>query len=138
MKITRKQFTKYSPHLDKSCNAAERLFNSSKIIPKAWKREYRFLNKRKHRFDFAWPDDLIYIEIGGSINPYVMTRHQTGSGFLKDCEKYALAAHRGWRGIQIPNALVDDGRALWFAEGFWIKTRRTNLLEFQFHDLNID
>ncbi len=63
-------------------------------------REYRFDPTRKWRFDFAWPEEKVAVELegmgrkgkgwGGSGG------HQTVAGFSADCEKYNAAAELGW------------------------------------------
>lgn len=57
--------------------------------------EYKFLDDRKFRFDFAIPDLLIAIEIEGGI--WTGGRHTRGAGYRKDMEKYNLATVEGWR-----------------------------------------
>ena len=58
-------------------------------------KEYKFLKKRKFKFDYAFPDDMLAIEIEGGI--WTSGRHIRAVGFLKDMEKYNLAAANGWR-----------------------------------------
>lgn len=58
-------------------------------------REYRFHPTRKWRFDLAWPDSMVALEIEGAV--WVQGRHTRGSGFAKDMEKYNAAALLGWR-----------------------------------------
>jgi len=60
-------------------------------IPKT---EYRFLKKRKFRFDFAWPDRMIAMEVEGGV--WSGGRHTTGKGYTRDLEKYNLATLHGW------------------------------------------
>lgn len=57
--------------------------------------EYKFLGDRKFRFDFAWTDKLLAMEVEGGV--WVNGRHTRGSGFVKDMEKYNLATINGWR-----------------------------------------
>ena len=56
--------------------------------------EYRFHPTRRWRFDIAFPDWKIAIEIEG-ITPNV-GRHQRMGGYEKDCEKYNAAQLLGW------------------------------------------
>lgn len=58
--------------------------------------EYRF-SKRMFRFDWAIPNDLIYIEFDGSFGK---TRHGTMTGLARDNEKFNLAVTLGWRGFR--------------------------------------
>lgn len=57
------------------------------------KSEYRFLETRRWKFDFAWPEFGIALEVEGSPG---MGRHTRPAGFLADCDKYNTAAMLGW------------------------------------------
>lgn len=60
--------------------------------------EHRFHDKRKFRFDYAWPDIKVAIEIDG-INYSSSgghTRHQQAGGYMRDREKDNLAIELGW------------------------------------------
>lgn len=56
--------------------------------------EYRFAPPRKFKFDFAWPDYKVAVEMEGGT--YTGGRHTRPKGFENDCEKYNLAAEGGW------------------------------------------
>jgi len=56
--------------------------------------EYRFHKKRLWRFDYAFIQEKIAIEIEGGA--YTNGRHTRGSGFIKDMEKYNAANVLGW------------------------------------------
>ena len=58
-------------------------------------REYRFHPMRQWRFDFAWPEHRVAVEIDGGM--FVHGRHQRGPQFAKDCEKLNQATLLGWR-----------------------------------------
>jgi len=57
--------------------------------------QYRFAPPRRFRFDFAWPQCRAAVEMEGIIS--AKSRHLTIGGYSKDCEKYNLAAEKGWR-----------------------------------------
>lgn len=57
--------------------------------------ELVFAPPRKWRFDFAFPDKMIAVEIEGGV--WSGGRHRRPIGFIKDMEKYNAAALRGWR-----------------------------------------
>mgnify|MGYP005844091629 FL=1 len=59
--------------------------------------EYRFHDTRKWRFDFAWPDYKVALEVEGGVFNSGPTGHTSISGFLKDVEKYNTATMMGWR-----------------------------------------
>lgn len=72
--------------------------------------EHRFHVARQWRMDFAWPRELVYLEIEGGV--WTSGRHTRGSGFLTDMEKYNTAACMGWRGIRVtPENLFSDETA---------------------------
>lgn len=73
-------------------------------------REYRFHEKRKWRFDFAIPALKIAVEIEGGT--WGKSRHTTGSGFEKDCEKYNSATEFGWRVLRYTSKHVKSGEAI--------------------------
>ncbi len=75
-----------------------------------YEREYKFHPVRKWRFDFAWTDIQLAVEVEGAT--WAQGRHTRGSGFEKDCEKYNTAVLLGWRVLRVPSGWVDDGRAL--------------------------
>lgn len=62
-------------------------------------REHRFHPKRRWRFDFAWPDLKVAVEVEGGI--WRGGRHQTPSGYRADCEKYNAATLLGWRVLRL-------------------------------------
>src|SRR5579872_1223858 len=72
--------------------------------------EYRFAPPRRWRFDFAWPEDLLAVEIEGGI--WNRGRHVRPRGYEKDCEKYNAAALAGWRVFRVTTPMLRDGRAL--------------------------
>jgi hypothetical protein len=57
--------------------------------------EYEFSPPRKWRFDFAWPDFDVALEVDGGI--WLSGRHTRGAGYVKDMEKFNEAACLGWR-----------------------------------------
>jgi len=72
--------------------------------------EYRFDNTRRWRFDFAWPEKLVSVEIEGGI--YRGGRHTSIKGFTADCEKYNAAALQGWQVLRFTPQHVKSGYAL--------------------------
>jgi very-short-patch-repair endonuclease len=59
------------------------------------KREYEFCPGRKWRFDFAWIEQKLAVEVEGG--NWSGGRHTRGRGFEQDCEKYNAAILMGWR-----------------------------------------
>lgn len=58
-------------------------------------REFRFHPRRKWRFDFAWPQILVAVEIEGGV--WSGGRHSGGAGMAADCDKYNAAVALGWK-----------------------------------------
>jgi very-short-patch-repair endonuclease len=58
-------------------------------------REYFFKPGRRWRFDFAWPDLKVAVEIEGGL--WVKGRHNTATGMLNDMDKYNEAVVGGWK-----------------------------------------
>lgn len=58
-------------------------------------REYCFSKQRKFRFDFAYPNKKLAIEISGNI--WHRGGHSSGKGLIRDAEKNNLAILEGWR-----------------------------------------
>ncbi len=75
-----------------------------------FEREYRFAPPRRWRFDFAWTEIRLALEIEGGT--WVTGRHNRPTGFAKDLEKYNTAAVMGWRLLRVTPAQVTDGTAL--------------------------
>jgi len=72
--------------------------------------EFKFHPIRKWRADFAIPSRMILIEIEGGV--WVGGRHQTGTGFSADCEKYSHAALLGYLVFRFTSAMVKSGEAI--------------------------
>jgi hypothetical protein len=71
-------------------------------------REHKFDEKRRWRFDYAWLERMIALEVEGGV--WTGGRHTRGAGFLKDIEKYNRAAVLGWRLLRVtPDKLVSAG-----------------------------
>ena len=62
-------------------------------------REHRFHPARKWRADFAHLPSRTLIEIEGGA--WVGGRHNRGSGFTADAEKYLEAVLQGWRVVRL-------------------------------------
>lgn len=79
--------------------------------------EHRFHALRGWRFDFAWPDRRLALEVEGGIGArYATGRHATGQGFTADTRKYNEAALAGWRVLRVTGEQVKSGEALGWLE----------------------
>jgi hypothetical protein len=68
-------------------------------------KEYRVVPDRKWRFDYAYPELKIGIEVHGGI--WTRGGHTRGSGFIKDREKFNRAAIAGWLVLEFPIITTD-------------------------------
>lgn len=72
--------------------------------------EYKFHVERRWRFDYAWPDYHVALEVEGGV--WTGGRHTRGVGFVKDMEKYNAAAVQGWRIIRCQPAELSKTKTL--------------------------
>jgi hypothetical protein len=72
-------------------------------------REFMFHRKRKWRFDLAWPELLIAVEIEGGI--WSGGRHVRGEGYEADCEKYNEAQLAGWMVLRFTPRMIKKDKA---------------------------
>lgn len=68
--------------------------------------EYRFHPIRKWRFDMAWPEHKLAIEIDGG--SFVRGGHNRGAQQHKDHEKQNVATSLGWRVLRFATKAMDD------------------------------
>lgn len=68
-------------------------------------KEYHFHPARRWRFDFAWPDQKVAVEIDGLLWTG-KGRHQTVEGYMLDAEKLEAALVLGWRVYPVPGPWV--------------------------------
>lgn len=74
-------------------------------------REYVFASPRKWRFDFAWSDYKIAVEIEGGIYSS-RSGHRSYTGIKRDIEKYNEAALLGWLVIRVTREMIESGAAI--------------------------
>lgn len=73
-------------------------------------REYQFHPARRWRFDFAFPGEMVAVEIEGGT--WSGGRHTRGSGYLGDIEKYNMASLLGWHIYRFTTEMVRSGAAI--------------------------
>lgn len=73
-------------------------------------REHSFCMHRDWRFDYAWPDFRIALELEGGT--FAGGRHSTGAGMRADMEKYNEAALRGWLVLRCETSKARSARVL--------------------------
>lgn len=101
----------------------EHLLTVYQMIPAPFG-EYRFAYPRRWRFDFAWPDALVAVELEGG--HFVSGRHSRGVGFRQDCDKYNAAVLAGWRVLRFTSDhLANDPAGA--IDGLWRLLGRPSL-----------
>jgi very-short-patch-repair endonuclease len=78
-------------------------------------REHKFHPSRRWKFDFAFPDRKVAVEVEGGV--WSNGRHTRGSGYIADCEKYNAAAALGWFVFRFDGGAVKSGEAIKFMLG---------------------
>lgn len=61
--------------------------------------EHQFHAERKWRFDFAFLEERVALEVEGGI--FIQGRHARGTGIAADIEKYNSAALLGWTVLRV-------------------------------------
>ena len=80
-------------------------------------REFIFHPVRRWRFDLAWPERKLALEVDGVVyHEAGKGRHQTVSGVEQDCNKFNEALLLNWRILRVTQAQVKSGEALAFIE----------------------
>ncbi|MCI0656859.1 MAG: hypothetical protein L0170_07285 [Acidobacteria bacterium] len=65
---------------------------------------------RKWRFDFAFPEYHVAVEVHGGT--WSGGRHTRGAGFEADCQKHNGAIMHGWLPLKFTARMVKDGTAI--------------------------
>jgi very-short-patch-repair endonuclease len=79
--------------------------------------EHVFHPERKWRFDFAFLDIKLAIEVDGGTT-WGKSRHSYGTGFDNDCIKRNTAQAMGWKVFNFSAGLIKSGQAIMFVEDF--------------------
>lgn len=77
-------------------------------------REWRFHPRRRWRFDLAFVEQRVAVEVDGGA--FSGGRHTSGPGFREDCVKLSEAAALGWRVLRVMPEHVESGEALRWLE----------------------
>ncbi len=72
--------------------------------------EYRFSPPRRWRFDWAWIDQKVALEVQGGL--FVQGRHARGAALLKEHEKLNEAAALGWRVLFVTPSMLESANTL--------------------------
>ena len=85
-------------------------------------RQFRFHEKRRWLFDFAWTDLMMAVEYDG-ITGCRKSRHLTVKGFTADCEKLNEASILGWTVVRVTAPLMRDGIGIEQIKRAWMTKR---------------
>lgn len=72
------------------------------------------LRQRRWRFDVCWPEQLLALELDGSL--FTGGRHGGTPSAIRDVEKLNIAALLGWRVLRVVPAQVKSGQAVHIVE----------------------
>ncbi len=84
-----------------------------------FERQYKFHPTLKWRFDFAWPEHKVAVEVEGGVSHAklvspkgtpIIGHHIHPEGFEHDCCKYNEATLLGWRLIRVTPRMVGSMR----------------------------
>ncbi len=84
----------------------------------AFEREYHAIHDRKFRWDFAFPEAKLLVEIQGGIWLGRNGAHSSGNGLARDYEKNNLAVIAGWRVMYFHAQHIRSGDALDMIKAF--------------------
>jgi very-short-patch-repair endonuclease len=73
-------------------------------------RQYRAVPARRWKWDLAWPDHSLLMEVDGGT--FVYGGHNRGVRIDGDAEKQSAAAALGWRCMRVTKHMIDSGRAI--------------------------
>ena len=73
-------------------------------------REYQAIKGRKFRFDFAWLEHRLLVEVNGGT--HTKGAHSTGQGIARDYEKIRLGQDFGWRVYPFDGKAIKSGEAV--------------------------
>ena len=78
--------------------------------PKGIRARLKEASLKDWRFDFAWPEEKLAVEVEGGV--FINGAHTRGAKYSDDCDKYNAALMAGWRVLRFTTKQVKNGRAL--------------------------
>ena len=75
-----------------------------------WTRECKAVPGRRYRWDFAFSEQRLLVEIQGAI--FVRGGHSTGIGITRDAEKLNCATMHGWHSLIFTGEHIQSGEAI--------------------------
>jgi hypothetical protein len=74
-----------------------------------WEDEYRWHDARRYRFDVAWPEWLMAVEVDGGIWVSGGGGHNRGAAYERDRRRDLLAASVGWSVVRVTPGMLKRG-----------------------------
>ena len=68
---------------------------------------FKFHPERRWRFDFAFVEQKVAVEVEGGVFMGKFGGHTSGVGYTKNCEKYNEAALAGWTVFRVTPAQIE-------------------------------
>jgi hypothetical protein len=95
----------------------ENIFNLQLMAYKitGYEREYKFHPSRRFRFDYAWPAQMIAVELQGGVWGK-KSGHNSGTGIIAEMEKSNQAQMLGWQVYKFFVDQVKSGEAIQFMQ----------------------
>lgn len=87
--------------------------------------EHKFHPIRKWKFDWAWPDRFIAMEIEGGIWRKGGGAHSRPANIIRDIEKYNEAALAGWTVLRVTHDMLRNGEAFNLVERAYLSRYST-------------
>ena len=78
------------------------------------RRQFKAIPGRGFVFDFAWPAQMLLVEVQGG--GWVQGAHTRGWGLERDAIKACLAIVEGWNLLPVTGKMIENGEALQFIE----------------------
>jgi very-short-patch-repair endonuclease len=83
--------------------------------------EYQCVPDRKFRFDLAFPEHKVAVEVQGGI--WTQGAHARGNGLLRDYEKLNLAQMHGWVVLFVAKEHIASGQAVeWIRDALELRS----------------
>ncbi len=86
-------------------------------------REHRFHPVRRWRFDYAWLEQKVALEVDGGV--WTGGRHTRGAGFVKDMEKLNAAVVAGWRVVRVVPGNLCSSATVGMLESLLVPERKS-------------
>ena len=80
-------------------------------------REFAVVPGRRFRFDFAWPEFQLLLEVQGGT--WGKGAHSSGVGIARDCEKANLAVIEGWNTFHVTSEQIKAGKAIYWLQAYF-------------------